>query len=396
MITRLKTQALDSSVREGIIIFSCLRLFLSLWAVLVLAVVPLPARPDEVLRPYFNQPYLNSGASGYLLGPWQRFDTMHYTRIAAAGYAHESDSVFPPLYPWLVRTAAFPLGGSHMAHMAVAVVAANLACLGLLILFHKVAAAELGAVRARRALVYYAIFPTAFFLFAPYTEALFLLLVLLSLWSARHGRFWQAGLWGLLASLTRLTGWVLVAPLLYEWLRQRHDGAWRMRDVAAGTAVLLPGLGTFLFLVYRWAVGLPTLAYIYTTYWYQQTGIPGFDLLRALQTMFLGGPARSGEFTLWFDFFCAILLLATTGLAWKRLGATWSLYATLMLLFMLLPTSELKPLYSFSRYALAFFPTFLLLAHWGQNSWVNRLIFYPSLILYLYFSGQFFMWGWVA
>ncbi|MCZ7670931.1 MAG: hypothetical protein M5U34_29185 [Chloroflexi bacterium] len=45
------------------------------------------------------------------------------------------------------------------------------------------------------------------------------------------------------------------------------------------------------------------------------TGLPGTDLLRALQTMFFDGLARQGEFTLWFDFFCALLLIVTTALA---------------------------------------------------------------------------------
>ena len=68
----------------------------------------------------------------------------------------------------------------------------------------------------------------------------------------------------------------------------------------------------------------------------------------------------------------------------------------MMILFILLPTSELKPIYSFSRYALAFFPAFMLLGAAGKRPLVNRLILYPSILLYLYFSGQFFIWGWVA
>ncbi|GIK54805.1 MAG: hypothetical protein HND44_04695 [Chloroflexi bacterium] len=388
----------DTAVRQGLIIFIVLRLLLTVWTVVVLLVQPLPAEADEVLRPYQGQPILDSGMAGLLLGPWQRFDALHYTAIAANGYQSEADSVFPPLYPWLIRALAFPLGSSHTVHMAVAILVANLACLGLFILLHKVAAAEIGPQHATRSVIYLALFPTAFFLLAPYTESLFLLLALASLWSARRGAFWQAGLLGLLASLTRLTGWVLVAPLAYEFWRQRWSvGVVKdVRGVGAGTAVLLPGIGTFLFLVYRWAAGLPPLSDIYRIYWYQQTGLPGYDLLRALQSMFLGAPARAGEFTLWFDFFCALLLLATTILAFRQLGITWGLYAALLLFFMLLPTSELKPLYSFSRYALAFFSTFLLLARWGQNPWINRLVLYPSLILYLYFSGQFFIWGWVA
>jgi hypothetical protein len=68
----------------------------------------------------------------------------------------------------------------------------------------------------------------------------------------------------------------------------------------------------------------------------------------------------------------------------------------MLLLFMLLPRSELKPLYSFSRYTLVFFPTFMILGDIGRRPWPNRLILYPSFLLYLYFAGQFFMWGWVA
>jgi hypothetical protein len=32
----------------------------------------------------------------------------------------------------------------------------------------------------------------------------------------------------------------------------------------------------------------------------------------------------------------------------------------------------------------------------GERPSINRLILYPFLLLYLYFSGQFFVWGWVA
>lgn len=394
----------DPAIKTGVSLFLVLRIFLTVWAVIVLAALPLPTEPDEIARPYLGLPVLDEGAAGMLLGPWQRHDVMRYMRIATSGYETEANSVFPPLYPLLVRAVAFPFSGSHTAQMATAVIISNLACLGLFILFHKVAAQELGADQANRTVLYFAIFPTAFFLFAPYTESLFLLLALASLWLAQRQRFGWAGFLGLLASLTRLTGWVLVAPLAYEfWRAHLGHGRWKiepaaidLRLILAGTAVLLPGIGTFLFLVYRNTIGLPSLGQVYATYWWQETGIPGFDLIRALQTMFFGGEARMGEFTLWFDFFCTMLLLVTTVIALRKLRLSWGLYAALLLFFMLLPTSELKPLYSFSRYALAFFPTFLLLGHWGQKGWVHRLILYPSLLLYLYFSGQFFVWGWVA
>ena len=396
------------AVRHALIIFVVLRLFLTFWAMAAQLASPVPDVPDEGIRPYLDQPILNDGAAGLLLGPWQRFDALHYTRIAAQGYAHEEDSVFPPLYPLLMRVLGGLFGGSHAAYLAAGILISNVALLGLLILLHTVGSSMVGEENAARLLVYFALFPTAFFLFAPYTESLFLLLTLGALWLAfKYHKFERAGILGLLAALTRLTGWVLVVPLAYHfWQRHLGQGKWKIDPIGGwnvqlirkGTAVFLPGIGLLLFFLYRSWLGLPPLSNIYAEYWYQRTGFPGTDLLGALPGMFGQGIGRPGEFTLWFDFFITLLLLATTIVSffrWRQqLG--WGLYAALLLLFMLLPTSEFKPLYSFSRYALAFFPTFFLLAIWGRNGKIHRLILYSSLILYLYFSAQFFIWGWVA
>jgi hypothetical protein len=193
--------------------------------------------------------------------------------------------------------------------------------------------------------------------------------------------------------------------LAYAWWKQQ-SGKWQ---VAGGRwhvsrftfhellATALPGLGTAVFLLWRWWAGLPPLGAIYEQYWYQTTGFPGRDLGTAVQSILFNGPARSGEFTLILDFLMVFFLLAATLWTFRRLGTTYGLYSALLLLFMLLPTSaNYKPLYSFSRYALAFFPAFMMLGWMGERPWLNRLILYPSIILYLYLSGQFFIWGWVA
>jgi hypothetical protein len=403
---------MKSAVKPALIIFVAARIFLSLWAVVVLTIVPLPEEPDEAVRPYLGEPILDDGLTGRLLGPWQRFDSQHYLRIARQGYANEADSVFPPLYPLATRAVGSLAGGGPVANLAAAILIANLAFLGLLILLHQVTAAELGPKVAARTLVYLALFPTGFFLLAPYTESLFILLALGSIWAARQGKFWLAGGLGLLASLTRLTGWILVLPLAYEWWRQQ-SGKWQVASskwqVASFThhvsrfthhtlfATTLPAMGTAVFMLWRWWAGLPSLAVIYEQYWFQTTGFPGRDLGTAVNTFFFGGTARAGEFTLLIDFLIVFLLLGTTIWTFRRLGVTYGLYSALLLLFMLLPASEnFKPLYSFSRYALAFFPAFMLLGLAGERPWLNRLILYPSIILYLYFSGQFFLWGWVA
>jgi hypothetical protein len=379
-------------MRFALLVFLVSRLVITLWAVVVLAILPLPQEADEVLRPYLGQPPIERGLSALVLGPWQRFDALHYLRIAEDGYAAEEDSVFPPLYPAAINLLGRPLGlllGSN-GNLAAALIISNLAFLASLVLLYRLTEAELDEPTAKRSVVYWTIFPTAFFLLAAYTESLFLLLAMGSIWSARRDRFWLAGLLGLIAPLVRLTGWVLVVPLAYEYLARR-DFNWRRIDWT-GLATLLPLAGTSLFLLYRYLIGLPSLGAIYSAYWYQETTFPGHDLFTAIQQMIAGG----APFTLFFDFLCALLLLATTLIALRRLPRIYGLYSAMLLLFMLLPTSNLKPLYSFSRYTLAFFPTFMLLGQAGRRPWPNRLIVYPSVALYLYFSGQFFMWGWVA
>jgi hypothetical protein len=383
----------DPAIRHALLVFFATRLLLTLWAVVVLAIQPLPSEPDEVLRPYLGEPVLDEGWPRVLLSPWQRFDTLHYLRIAGNGYAAVEDSVYPPLYPLAMRalghafTVFMPAG---VPNLLAAVILSNVAFFAALVLLFRVTVAEQDEASARRAVVYIAIFPTSFFLLAAYTESLFLFFALASIWAARRDQVWRAGLYGLLASLTRLTGWVLTVPLAYEYFQRRKFALRQVRPNVL--AVLLPLLGALGFLAWREIAGLPPIAQIYKDFWYQTTWIPGVDLLAAARQMLSGG----ARFTLYFDFFCALLLLAATVAGFRRLSPTYGLYMAMLLFFMLLPTSDLKPLFSFSRYALAFFPMFMMFGAVGKNPWLNRAILYPSIALYLYFSGQFFIWGWVA
>lgn len=387
-----------SAWRPAILLFIVARVVLSVWAVVVLSLIPLPQEADETVRPYLGEPRLEEGAAGLLLGPWQRFDTMRYLSVARNGYSEEN-SVFPPLYPLAIRgggAAMRAVTGMRVgaANVAAAILLSNAALVGALALLYHVATAELGPQVGTRTLVYLVFFPVGFFLFAAYTESLFLLFALGSVWAARRGRPLAAGVLGLLASLTRLTGWALVVPLGYEYLRRRGFDWRRVRW--RGLAAFLPPLGLVLFVGWRYVAGLPPLSDVYRQYWYQTTTLPGFDVVRSVAALVTGAGPRAGEYTLVLDVVTLGVLALTTVLVFRRLGPTYGLYNVMMLLFMLLPASDLKPLYSFSRYALAFFPTFMVLGAAGRNPWINRLILYPSVALYLYFSGQFFIWGWVA
>lgn len=407
----LKRLWADPAVRYALLGFLVLRLFLSIWAVVILTLIPVTSDLNERASPYFGEPPLTEGISGALFGPWQRFDTMHYLRIARQGYQSAGDTVFPPIYPLGMRLFGFLFSGfltTGERHLLGGLILSSLAFIGLFILLYKVTAAEMGEGAARRTVLFLAVFPTSFYLLAGYSESLFILLALGSVWLARNGRFWQAGVLGFLAALTRLTGWILIVPLAYEYYRQILGGEeqiglrgfhlnqlmsrLRGKNLIRLAAVFLPPLGLVVFFVMRELLGLPPIALVYENLWLQTTGIPGGDLVTAVQRMVAG----RASFVLYLDFFFTFFLLGTTILAFRRLGPTYGLYSAALLFFMLLPASEQKPLFSFGRYALAFFPTFMILGGAAKNPWLNRLIFYPSVALLLYLSGQFFVWGWVA
>lgn len=399
---QLKKLAADQSVRQAVLLFVGLRLLLSIWAMVAMGAVPVTDAPDEFLRPYLGETPLTSDLSGALLGPWQRFDGQHYIHIARAGYGEEVESVFPPLYPLAIRLLAAVLGSSTSGYLLSAIILSNVAAVGVFVLLHQLTASLLGERAASRAILYLAIFPTSFFLLAPYSESLFILLALGSFRAAGRERFWMAGILGFLAALTRLTGWILIVPLLYGYWEQRGRpgklfGAEGLASSVEAMAPLLPAFGFLSFTLWRWLAGLPSLGEIYQRFWHQSPGIPGVDLFSAAATLFFGGASRANErIALSLDLGAALLLIISSYLAYRRLGKRYGLYSLMMLFFMLLPTSEVKPLYSFSRYALAFFPTFIMLAAAGRRPAVNRLIVYGSLLLLLYASAQFFLWGWIA
>jgi hypothetical protein len=393
MDSRWRRYFSDPSIRYATLTFVASRLFLTLWALAVLAFRPQPELPDEVLRPYLGQPRFTEGVTGAILGPWQRFDTLHYMRIAEQGYALEEDSVFPPLFPAVMSGVGWlfsPLLPQAERNLLAAVIISNAAFFGVLVLLFRMTAREIDENRALRTIIFLTIFPTSFFLLAAYSESIFILFAIGSIFSARSGRFWLAGCLGLLASLTRLTGVVLILPLAYEYLSQRNFKLSKVN--LAGISIFLPIVGVAGFLLWRANTGLPPLSQIYENYWHQTTGIPGSDIVRALDKMMRGEAA----FTLFFDLFCLVLLFVTTIAAFRKLGPTFGLYSAGLLLFILLPSSDLKPLFSFSRYALAFFPTFMIMSNFATTPWRERIVVYPSIALLLYFSGQFFMWGWVA
>jgi Gpi18-like mannosyltransferase len=188
----------------------------------------LPVQMDSA-RWYYGMMTLDSSPFGWLWAPWQREDAIWYTAIATRGYSsNDLSTAFFPLFPALIRalTSLLPING-----IAAGLLISSAAVAGAFALFYRLVYEEAGQETARRALIYLATFPTAFFLFAVYAESLFLLLVLGTWWSARNGHWGWACVCGGLAALTRAQGFLVVVPLAIIFWDQWRAGMAKGRSI---------------------------------------------------------------------------------------------------------------------------------------------------------------------
>ncbi len=308
---------------------------------------------------------------------WQRFDTNWYLKIAERGYSDDGSTAFFPIYPYLVRLFAFVVRDMVLASRLVTILAL-IASLGL---FHRIATEYTDQTVASRAVIYWLIFPTAFFLFASYTEAIFLLFILVSIFCARREKWILAAVFGLLAALTRIVGFTIFVPLLYMWWVQDRPRRWRN----AFAFLLIPvGTGIYLF---------PTLqSSLLPGQWHPRLVFPWehFSELGLLITNHLVSSIDifNTLVTILFGVLCLII--------WRKMPLELGMYSIAMFISSLFRLNPGQPFVSMLRYVLVIFPAFILLGKWGEKSWVNRAIVYLSFPLALYFSAQFWLWGWVG
>lgn len=148
-----------------------------------------------------------------LLSPWLRWDAEWFQRILVDGYRKDNGTaLFHPLYPWLAKPL-YELGVHPTLSL---LLISSIATILLLFFFERLAGYDLSPKQARTATLLFLVFPSSFVLFAPYTEALFLLCTVLCFLCMRQERWWSAGLFGALATLTRQQGLFLVLPFLWS------------------------------------------------------------------------------------------------------------------------------------------------------------------------------------
>ncbi|HTX44752.1 MAG TPA: mannosyltransferase family protein [Solirubrobacteraceae bacterium] len=336
-----------------------------------------------------------------LAGSAVRFDANWYLAIARHGYAAAGagSRAFWPLYPDLIRVLGYVLGSDVIAGVAISV--ASFA--GALVLLRRLAELELGKQAADATILLLAFAPLSFFFSAVYTESLFLLLSVASIYAARRERWFIACALAGLATLTRTTGVALIVPLVLMLRPWRGLASRRLRCL-----ILVPGplIG---YLVWLALTGHSWLApFQAQAVWHRTTVGPLAAIAEAVGGA-AGGVARivTGAQAVYHPsqvgvltpaaesiFLLLALIVAVYALVgcWRRLPRYYGAYAATALIMCLSDPISSQPLESLDRYLLTIFPLWMVAGDWIAKRRLQVptiLISSAALVFYTFWFSRY-------
>lgn len=297
------------------------------------------------------------------------WDSGWYFDIARRGYFYDatrqSSIAFFPLYPALMRAAAWPFGSTDRALWLSGIFISWTAFVAALIALHRLTERVCGSREtAWRTILYLAVFPFSLFFTRVYAESLFLLTTVLAVSRACDGRWARAGVWGALAAVCRPNGILIAIPLGLMALDLRANPPWR--TIAARLAALLPiPLALAGYSLYTYTLSGDPLAWLSAqSAWGNSIGNPPWGLLLSMirqlvehgwyEYVFV---APQAPFRL-FHGVTALLFLTLVPSMLRRLGVPMTAY---VLASLLVPLSA-NELEGIGRYASVLFPAFMFAA----------------------------------
>lgn len=312
------------------------------------------------------------------------WDSFWYLDIAENGYSfngpdNASNIVFFPLYPFLILAVGSLFGGNFaFAGWMLSILFLLLALFYLFKLvkeFHP-------EINPHLPLILLLIFPTAFFLNSIYTESLFLFLSLGAFYYARKGSFLLAGIFGFFASLTRVTGILLIIPLLWEYLLKHNFNLLKALKPNILALGLIP-LGTLGFFTYHYLRFGNFLLFFQVEKWW------GRAFTLEWGHFILSTNPAIVNFVL--DILFVVFALIIIYFVFRKLRTSYGLYM-LATLLVALGTGTLM---SVGRYLLPLFPIYIIAAtikneHLRQTwTFVSILLFALYTILFVnnYWAG---------
>jgi Gpi18-like mannosyltransferase len=302
---------------------------------------------------------------------WSRWDSEWILSVVLHGYQTFPITVgtttitlgnwgFFPLYPMLVRLINTVTGNP----VAAGIVVSNFSAIGALSYVYLLARDLRDEDHAVRTVTYLCLFPTTLFLSAVYTESLFLLTTVAAIFYATRKKWLIAVLWGMLSTLVRPPGILLLLPLFLLYMEQR-DNDWRKIDFRVSLLLVVP-LGMIFYMIYLYYLtGNPLVFMQQQTAWGRSLSAPWTPFWG-----FIKNPALHSYKFSFIDFFLACLVVGAIPSIFRRFSPAHGSYALVSILVPL--TTGI--LASIGRYSLVIYPLFFILSDWGKRSYVHSII----------------------
>lgn len=345
------------------------------------------------MRRGFSMPFENAKFAE-IFAAW---DSGWYWDIATHGYYFRPDGpssiAFFPLYPMLMRLAAAPFGGGDRATWIAGILVSLLAYVGALVALHRLAMRLSGSREAaRRTVLLVVVFPWSLFMTRVYSESVFLLTSVLAISAAYDRRWWYAGVWGALATLTRPNGILIALPLVILAMSDRPG----IRPLAMRAAALTPIPLAFAgFCAYVYALSGDALGWMAAqSHWGYSLGHPPWQQLQRVLGVFADAGAYDYFFTSklapveLLQATTALLFVVLTPVIFQRLGAAMGAY---VLVSLLVPLSS-NTLEGLGRYASVLFPAFIvvgsLTTQRAHEAMVMICLVFHTLLLCFFVTWQ--------
>jgi Gpi18-like mannosyltransferase len=361
----------DRSIRDAFFVFLLTRILIFVIFIFVgqLRVVTIPDSPNNRQEAFVSLDHVPIARK--LRETIWRGDVAYYMDISRDGYLRQPFDLengrsmkyaFFPLHPlllWLLGhiTKDVLLWGAALS---------NLFFFFALVLLHKLTLAfGYEESIARRTIFYLAAFPVSYFFSVPVTESLFVLVTVASFYAAKRERWWLAGVIGLLASATRVTGvFLLPALLVFNWQMYR---SLQLKKILG--LFLIP-FGLFAYMFYSWWLSGNAWAFRDAVgYWGRK---PSFFLSGIVK--YLIHPHQVIEpwnFNL-LNVASALLCFVSIYILIRR--REWALaFYTFVSIFLALSSNLMQ---SVDRYTMGFFPVFMGLAIVARGEKLDQSIRY--------------------
>jgi hypothetical protein len=320
---------------------------------------------------------------------WSRWDASSYLRVADVGYQPDGtpgdDHFFVgffPGFPVAIRVLHYLTGDYLVAGLLVSYVASVGACWFL----YKLVRLSHDHATAWRAVILLLAFPTAYFLSAPYAEALFLCAVLAAVYAARTSQWSTAGIAGAVASGTRVVGFALWPLLALEAIRRSTGARERVANLA-WCSVAGAGLGAFL-IVNQVVYGTPfQFIKVQKEHWNQGLAWPWQTVEDAWRALDSGSVEGDLHFIMWTRLAAFAVVLPLLVLSVRRLPLGDVAYAWIAFVFVMSSVWLL----SLPRYVLVLYPMYIL----GAQLTARRRVFIPVVAGCAYLQAWWF-WRYVG